>query len=112
VAHDRKYVPTHELKNQLTVILGFSVKRAKIVQNLSFLLFCFRVECGLCIWGRDRHRCLSRSSGVNFINVLRAHFSYESSFKAKTYLEKRLSYVKFAGLTLMKLTTVRIDEVA
>jgi len=27
--------------------------------------------------------------GVNFINVLRAHFSYKSSFKSKTYLEKK-----------------------
>jgi hypothetical protein len=35
-------------------------------------------------------------SGVNFINVLRVRFSYESLCKAKTYLEKRLSYVKFA----------------
>ncbi len=43
--------------------------------------------------------------GVNFINVLHTRFSYESSYKAKTYLEKRLLYVKCARLTLMKLTT-------
>ncbi len=41
----------------------------------------------------------------NFINVLPTPFSYKSLFKAKLKAEKRLSYVKFARLTLMKLLT-------
>jgi len=41
---------------------------------------------------------------VNFINVNRANFSYKSSFKAKTWLEKRHLYEKFVRKTLMKLT--------
>jgi len=39
--------------------------------------------------------------------VEKTNFLYGSSFKAKTLLEKSLSYVKFACLTLMKLTTGR-----
>jgi len=31
---------------------------------------------------------LMAQPAVNFINILRAHFLYESLFKAKTYLEK------------------------
>ncbi len=45
------------------------------------------------------------SFGVKFINVLRMRFLYESVFKAKTQLQKRLLDVKFVPLTLMKLTT-------
>jgi hypothetical protein len=34
-----------------------------------------------------------RRAAVNFINVFRAHFSYESSFKARLYAAEN-SYVK------------------
>ncbi len=40
----------------------------------------------------------------NFINVLRTHFLYESSFKAKLRAEKRLLYEKCASKMLMKST--------
>ncbi len=49
-----------------------------------------------------KFKCLQ---GVYFINVLHARCLYKSLFKAKMWLEKRLSYVKFALLKLMKLTT-------
>jgi hypothetical protein len=52
---------------------------------------------------------------VNFINILRAKFTYESLFGSFFYLHvtreklpKRHSYVKFARKLLMKLTTVLI----
>ncbi len=45
--------------------------------------------------------------GVNFINVLRTNFSYECCFSSYILDLKELSYEKFAGLTLMKLTAVR-----
>jgi hypothetical protein len=43
-------------------------------------------------------------SGVNFINVKRAHFSYERLFSSYVLALNELSYEKFARLTLMKLT--------
>ncbi len=46
---------------------------------------------------------------VNFINVERTNFSYETSFwqlfSSDMYVKKRRSYEKFVRLTLMKLTT-------
>jgi len=48
-------------------------------------------------------------SGVNFINILREHFSFEMSFRqlfsSNMYVKKWRSYEKFVRLTLMKLTT-------
>ncbi len=44
--------------------------------------------------------------GVNFINVKRAHFSYERQFSSYVLALNELSYEKRARLTLMKLTTV------
>ncbi len=41
---------------------------------------------------------------VNFINVLRTNFLYERHFSSYVLALKELSYVKFARLTLMKLT--------
>jgi len=46
------------------------------------------------------------SPAVNFINILRAHFSYESLFKAKLKAEKRLSYEKIVRKMLMKLAPI------
>ncbi len=47
-------------------------------------------------------------SGVNFINVKRSKFSYETSFRqlfsSDMYVKKRCSYEKFVRLMLMKLT--------
>ena len=45
--------------------------------------------------------------GVNFINVKRAHFSYERLFSSYVLALNELSYEKFARLTLMKLTADR-----
>jgi len=49
-------------------------------------------------------------SGVNFINVLRVHFSYKCLFGSymlsRKSCQKAVLYVKFVRLTLMKLTTV------
>jgi len=42
--------------------------------------------------------------GVNFIDVKRAHFSYERLFSSYVLALNELSYKKFARLTLMKLT--------
>jgi len=51
---------------------------------------------------------LNFRTGVNFINVKWANFSYEhcilAAFFSYMYVEKRCSYEKFARLTLMKLT--------
>jgi len=44
------------------------------------------------------------TSGVNFINVLRTHFSYEHLFSSYVLALNELSYEKFASLMLMKLT--------
>ncbi len=44
------------------------------------------------------------NSGVNFINVKRAHFLYECLFSSYILALNELSYKKFARLTLMKLT--------
>jgi len=55
---------------------------------------------------------LSIHAGVNFINVLRKHFSYERHFGSFLYvhvtrekLPKQRSYEKFLQKLLMKLTT-------
>ena len=48
--------------------------------------------------------------GVNFIYVIRENFLYKSFFKLRFGFEKRTkaqSYVKFARLTLVKLTVGR-----
>jgi len=61
------------------------------------------------------------SVGVNFINILRAHFSYESashSFSLATFWQKhsfaifgtKISYEKHARKTLMKLTVGRFKR--
>jgi len=53
--------------------------------------------------------------GVNFINVKRAHFLYESLFSSYVLALNELSYEKFARLRLMKLTvggTFKNDEAA
>jgi hypothetical protein len=42
--------------------------------------------------------------GVNFIDVKRAHFSYKRLFSSYILALNELSYKKFVGLTLMKLT--------
>ncbi len=43
---------------------------------------------------------------VNFINIIHAHFLYESLFKAKTYLEKatKMTFVR-------KICTFNVDEI-
>jgi hypothetical protein len=43
-------------------------------------------------------------SVLNFINILRAHFSFESAFLPKRNLKKPLLYKKRAHKMLMKLT--------
>jgi len=47
-------------------------------------------------------------SGVYVINVLRTNFLYERRFSCYFLALKELSYEKFASLTLMKLTTIKI----
>jgi len=55
------------------------------------------------------------ATGVNFIKILRANFSYKPLFSSfslvtceKKKLPKRLLYAKFVCKTLMKLTTGEI----
>jgi len=51
------------------------------------------------------------ATGVNFIKILRANFSYKplfSSFSLVTWRPKRLLYAKFVCKTLRKLTTGEI----
>jgi len=61
--------------------------------------------------GRPRHvvDVLWGRTGVNFINIKRANFSYETSFwqlfSSYMYVKKLRSYEKFVRLMLMKLTT-------
>jgi len=47
--------------------------------------------------------------GVKFINVKRAHFSYKRLFSSYVLTLNKLSYKKFARLTLMKLTVGRME---
>ncbi len=49
------------------------------------------------------------TAGVNFINVKRVHFSYERLFSSYILALNKLSYEKFARLTLMKLTASDVD---
>jgi len=66
-------------------------------------------SCSICFRTKKRlHKMLMKLTPVvNFINIFCAHFSYESPFKAKTLLEKRLSYEKHMHKTLIKLTPGR-----
>jgi len=59
--------------------------------------------------GNFKSDVIFNRAGVNFINILRARFSYEhhvsAAFYSYMYVEKRRSYKKFVRIMLKKLTT-------
>jgi hypothetical protein len=87
------------------------------VQKVFVKLFFF-LQCGFVIFWQQKigvkaayKKLVKLKKGVNFINLLHAHFPYEclfGSFSLVTCklkkLPKRLSYVKFVQKTLVKLT--------
>jgi hypothetical protein len=83
-------------------IICDSIKR-RALYNEKFLSLLFRSL---------EHRASQRSRrpGVNFINVKRAHFSYERLFSSYVLALNELSYEKFARLTLMKLTADHLEH--
>jgi len=84
------------------------LKKTQLIGTRSFLagnkvLSCFPYTLCLPLAGNEFIQTMTKiRPAVNFINVIRTNFLYESSFKAKTQLEKRTQ-------TLIKLTAGRIS---
>ncbi len=50
------------------------------------------------------------TAGVNFINILRAHFSYESALRSFGIFDAKILYKKRSRKTLIKLTADLVSE--
>jgi hypothetical protein len=75
----------------------FFVRKQISLVTFGFVIF-------LCLNFCEHKTLMKLTAGVDFINVLRAHFSYKKNYKAKTLLEKRLLDKKNGHKMLLKLT--------